>query len=557
MKLHRNGWLATASIYLVLALLGCTKEKKSETKEIDTAGLQGIDYAKKAIALNLNDEPKNLDAQKASDEVAIMVLSHTGEGLTRLDQKSNPIPATAESWDQKSTTEYIFKIRPTARWSDGKTVTAHDFEYAWKRGLDPALASEYAFFLYPLKNAKAANEGKRPLSDVGVQAIDDTTLKVTLESPTGYFLRLLGFPTFQPARKDIIEKHKDKYAAEAESLISNGAFTIREWKHNSSIKMQKNQHYWNREQIALNEINMPYLIRDDNSEYAMFKDGKYAIMRAISKELLPDAQSNKLQIRKYNVGTVWYFQLNTTRRLFANQNFRKAIQVGLDRNEYITQVNGIPGTKPAFGIIPDYMPGITKTFGEEFDRSFKDANIELAKQYLATAKKELNLSDFPEIQVLGSDASTTRRDLEYFQRYMKEKLGLNLKLDFQTFKVRLERTDRKEFDIVLSGWGPDYLDPMTFADLFTSWNANNNTGWKSAAYDAHIKKSQVSTDQKIRMESMAAADRILIEEAPIVAIHQAARVYVQDPRLVGVIRSPVGADPDFYYAKISDKVASK
>jgi oligopeptide transport system substrate-binding protein len=572
MKISRSINMAALFGVAALAVSSCTSQcsKKPETSSSttagqeksaeqvpDTSGLKGVDVARKAVALNFLDEPKNMDAQKASDQVAIMILSHTNEGLTRLDQSSNPIPAVAESWEMKGETKYIFKIRPTAKWDDGKAVTAGDFEFAWKRGLDPKLASEYAFFLYPLKNAKAANKGEKPIDEVGVKAIDDSTLEVTLEQPTGYFIRTLNFPTFFPARKDFVEKQGEKYAAEAETLISNGPFKVTEWKHNSSIKLTKSETYWNKDQIALNEVNMPYLIRDENSEYNMFKDGKYALMQTIAKERLQDAQENKLQIRKYNVGTVWYFQINTTRALFANQNFRRALKVGIDRNEYVNQVNGIPGARPAYGLIPDYMPGVAATFGEEFDRSFKDADIAKAKEYLAAAMKEMNLKEIPEFSILGSDSTTSKRDLEYYQRYLKEKLGLNVKLDFQTFKVRLERTDRKDYDIVLSGWGPDYLDPMTFADLFTSWNGNNNTGWKSAEYDALIKKAQGTADNKVRMESMAKADKILIEQAPIINLFQAGRVYVQDPRLVGVIRSPVGADPDFYFARINETVANK
>lgn len=521
------------------------------------ATLKGVDVDRKAVAFNFLDEPKTLDAQKADDEVGIMILSHVGEGLMRNDPQNNPIPGLAESFEEKSPTHYVFKLRKGIQWSDGKPIVANDFVYAWRRGLDPKLASQYAFMLYPLKNARDINAGKAPIEKLAVKAVDDATLDVELESPTGYFLRILGFPTYQPVREDYIAAVGDKYAADADKLLFSGPYVIADWKHNSNIKLVKNKKYWNKDKIAIAEINMPYLIRDDNSEYNMFKEGKYGLMRTISKELLPDAQDNKLQIRKYSPGTVWYLQANVTRKVTGNKNFRKAIQAAFNRNEFVTQVIGIPGAKPAFGLIPDYMPGVQKTFGEEFVRDFKDGNVEEAKKYLEAAKKELGLTEFPEIDLLASDTSTTRRDCEYFQRYFKEKLGLNIKLDFQTFKVRLERSERKDFDIVVSGWGPDYMDPMSFADLFTSWNGNNNTGWSNHQYDELIKKAMGSSDQSIRMTAMADAEKILIGEAPIIPYLQASRVYVQDARLVGVVRNQVGADPDFYFAKIVDSVAKK
>jgi len=553
-----------------LTLSACTKKSSTpetastaatETKDAaaivpENAAIQGIDVARKAVAINLVDEPKTLDAQKADDTIALTILNHVQEGLVRMDARNVVVPGMAESWKETSPTSYEFKLRTTNVWSDGKPVTAGDFVYAWQRGVDPKTASPYAFILFYLKNAQAINEGKMPLDQLGVKAVDDHTLVVTLENPTGFFLRVLPFATYAPSRKDIVELHGEKYAADADKIPFNGPWTITEWNHNASIKLVKNEKYWNKDAIAINEINMPYLIRDENSEYNMFKAGKYALMQTISKELLPNAQESKFQIRKYNSGTVWYLQVNTTRPTTANKNLRKAIQFALDRNEFVTQVIGIPGAKPIYGIIPEYFPGVAKSYGEEYPLSFKDSDLETAKKHLAAAKKELGVAEIPEISILASDSNTARRDMEYVQRYLKEKLGLQIKLDFQTFKVRLERSDRKDFDIVYSGWGPDYLDAMTFADLHTSWNGNNNTGWKSAELDALIKTAMSSTDAKVRLDAMAKTEEILVEDAPIIPIYQAARVYVQDPRLVGVLRRTVGPDPDFYYARIVDTVAT-
>lgn len=518
---------------------------------------KAVDDVKKSVSLNFYDEPKTLDSAKATDTIAGMILGHTFEGLTRLDPGNKPFPGQAESWEMKGKTTYVFKIRKGALWSDGKPVTAHDFVYAWQRVVDPKTASEYAFILYAVKNGEAINSGKAKVDTLGVKALDDMTLQVDLERPTEFFLKLTAFGTYFPARRDIVEKFGENYAGDADKMVYNGPFTISSWKHNASLVMTKNDKYWNKDAIALNEIAMPYLIRDKNSEFNMFKDGKFAMTWSITKELLPQAQESKMQIRKYNYGTVWYLQFNTTRKITGNKNFRKAMQYAMNREEFVKQVQGIPGSKPIYGIIPEYMPGVNKRYGEEFPLTMKEAQIAKAKEYLAKAKKELGLKEFPEIAVLASDADDVRRDMEYFQRYYKEKLGLNLKLDFQTFKVRLERTTNKDFDIVNSGWGPDYLDAMTFADLYASWNGNNNSGWKNAQYDGLIKKAMDSVDPKERLQAMSDAEKVLVEEAPIAPYYQQFRVYTQNPRLLGVLRRSVGADPDFYYAKIGPAVASK
>src|SRR5690606_22350778 len=154
---------------------------------------------------------------------------------------------------------------------------------------------------------------------------------------------------------------------------------------------------------------------------------------SMTKELLPEAQKSKMQIRKYNYGTVWYFQFNTTRKVTGNKNFRKALQLAMNRDEFVKQVEGTPGTKPIYGLIPEYMPGVKKRYGDEFPMKFADAQINQAKTHLELAKKELNIKEFPQLSILASDADNVRRDMEYFQRYFKEKLGLNFKLEFHTF----------------------------------------------------------------------------------------------------------------------------
>ena len=554
-----NRYKIFAVALCVLTFAACTKKNNSKTEETNNQATKSdaIDLAKRSVAMNFIEEPKNMDPQRAADTVGLTILGHSNEGLTRLDPRNKPFPAQAQEWQLKSKTQYVFKIRKGALWNDGKQVTAHDFVYAWQRGLDPKTASEYAFILYPLKNAEKINAGKLTTDKLGVKAIDDLTLEVNLERPVGYFLRLLSFPTYFPTRKDYVEKYADKYAADADKLPYNGPFTISQWTHNSSLTLTKNQNYWNASNIWLNEIRMPYLIRDENSEFNMFKDGKFAFVRTITKELLPNAQKNKMQIRKYNTGAVWYFQLNNKRKITGNKNFRKALQAAMNRAEYVKQVNGIPGNKPAFALIPSYMPGVNATYGEEYPVAFEDGNVTLAKQYLEKAKKELGIEKFPPLNVLASEAETVRRDMQYFQRYFKETLGLDFQLDFQTFKVRLERSDRGDFDLVNSGWGPDYLDAMTFADLFASWNKNNNTGWTSKKYDDLVKKAMNSIDAKERLDAMAEANGILVDEAPIVPYFEQARVYVQNPQLIGLIRRTVGPDPDFYYAKIAEPVANK
>ena len=515
---------------------------------------QSIDYDRRYVAFNLPDEPKSLDPQLAHDNIANMILAHTNEGLTRLDASGKPFPAVAEKWTIEDGKIYTFKLRDEAKWNDGKAVRAQDFLFGWQRALDPKLSAQYASMLFRIKNAEAINSGKLPMSALGVKVIDDRTLRVELNNPTGYFLTLLSFSTFYPARADFVDKLGVKYATNANALLSNGPFFVKSWKPNSSIQLQKNSSYWNRDKIWLNTIDMPYLIRDQSTEFNMFKDRKFAFVWRISKEQLPVAQRSKMQIRRFNSGIVWFFRLNTTRPPMSNLKFRKALQIGINRDEFARSVQGLPGATRAVGIIPSYMPGFERTYGEEYPINFRDGRHEEAKKLLAEAKKELGLKSFKPIKILASDTGNARRDMEYFQSYLKEKLGLEVELDFQTFKTRLQRTGKLDFDIVNSGWGPDYLDAMTFADLFTGWNANNNTGWNSKVYDNHIKAAMEAAEPKKRLDHMHAANELLIEAVPIIPYLEESAVYVQDPRLIGIIRRAVSPDIDFYFARLKKTV---
>ena len=534
---------------------GCTCDRtqlKNPSQSSPSSDAKAIDVAKKSISLNFIEEPRSLDAQKATDTVGLMILNHIGDGLMRLDPKSKPIPAVAESFELKSPTEYVFKLRANAKWDDGKDIVAQDFVYAWRRAVDPKVASEYAFFVYKIKNGEAINKGTQKIDTLGVQALDDRTLAVQLESPTIYFLSLLSFPTFFPQRQDIVEKFKNAFASDFDKMSFNGPFKITEWNHNSSLVMTKNQMYWNKDAIFLNEIKMPYLIKDENSEYNMFKDGKYALTYSSPKEILPDAQAQKYQIRSYNAGAIWYFQFNTERKVTGNKNLRKAIHYAIDREEFVSKVNGVPGTKAMYGLIPSYLPGVQSTYGEEYGiKHASKPDLIKAKNFLALAKKELGITEI-KLSLLVNDTAAWRRDAEYYQRSLKEKLGIDIQIDIQAFKVRLDRTVKKDYDFTLFGWGPDYLDPMTYADLLTSWNANNSSGWKSEKYDALIRKASASLDAKERMDDFFAAEKIMLEDLPFVPIFEQMRIYFQDPRLTGVIRLPISPDPNFYYARIAE-----
>jgi oligopeptide transport system substrate-binding protein len=446
------------------------------------------------LSLAMTGEPPNLDTTKATDAESFFVLGHTMEGLTRYDKSGKIVPGVAESWtiNEKTAT---FKLRKNAKWSDGSPITAKDFIFAWKTALDPKTASEYSFILYPIKNAEAINTKKAPLNDLGVIAKDDHTLEVTFEKPCGYFISLTSFATYMPIKEEFYKAQNGRYAADAANLLYNGPFVLTKWIHGASLQMDKNPNYWNAAAIKLTKIDVPFITPDDSARFNLFKTAKIDILN-LSKDNLQNAQRENFGLSKFSDGTLFFMRFNMRDgRVTANKKLRKAISLAINFNDYISKVIGIPGTLRGTGLVPTYMMGVNKTFRAEHPITPPKQNLAEAKKLIEEAKAELKVKGPLTLVWLTGDSSTTTKEAEYFQSVFKRDLGIDLKIDKQIFKQRLAKSSAGEFDIEAAGWGPDYGDPMTFVDLFTTWNNNNNGKYASKEYDALVRKAMVTANQ--------------------------------------------------------------
>lgn len=499
---------------------------------------------KNTLTIAMSGEPPELNATKATDSESFFILGHTMEGLTRVGADGKPAPGVAEKWEitEKGAT---FWLRKNALWSDGKPVTAHDFVYSWQTVVNSKNASEYAFILYPIKNAETINTKKTAVETLGVQAEGDHTLKVTFEKPCGYFLALTSFATYFPVRKDFHEKQGEKYGAEANTLLYNGPFMLTEWVHGAKLKLEKNPNYWNAATIKLAKIDIPYITPDDSARFNLFKDKKTDVL-GLNKDNLQTAQREGFRLKKFADGSVFFLEYNFLQgRILNNKNLRKALQSVFNAEEFVNKVIGVPGTQPGLTLIPQYMTGKKELFRQDYPIQRQPVDIEAGKKFLAAAMKELKLKEVPALVWLTGDSPTSSKEAEYFQNLFKTTLGIELRIDKQIFKQRLAKMSAGEFDIVSAGWGPDYNDPMTFADLLTSWNENNRGRWKNAQYDELIRKAQGTTNQTTRMDAMAAAEKLMLEEMPILPLFERSVVYTHADHVQGIVRRQVGFDPDY------------
>ena len=514
------------------------------------AGSVNADVPKNIVNFAIQQEPPQLDSTKATDQQSIFVLGHIKEGLVSYGKAGEVIPGVAEKW-KVTDKEVVFNLRKNSKWSNGKPVTAKDFVFAWKKALEPKNASEYAFFLYPIKNAEAVNKGTATPDTLGVSTPDDYTIKIELEKPCAYFVSLTGFPTFLPVNEEFYNEKAGKYGSEAENLIANGAFILTKWVHGAALTLDKNPSYWNKAAIAVDRIDIPYVTTDNSALFNFFKDKKIDVVERLGKEDLAKAQAEKFKMRNYADGSVWFLEYNFREgKITRNRNLRKAIQAVFNPEEFVTKVVSIPGTKPARGLIPSWVAGVKDTFRKEFVVPNKKPDLAAAKKYLEAAKKELG-GVIPPLVWLTSDTPLAARESEYFQNLLKSTLGLEIRIDKQIFKQRLAKMSSGEFDIVSAGWGPDYSDPMTFADLMTTWNENNRGKFDSAEYDKLIREAQATSNQKKRMEAMAAAEKIALEEQAIMPTYERTVVYLVNDRVQGVVRRAIGPDPDFHFAKLA------
>ncbi|MBS4537002.1 peptide ABC transporter substrate-binding protein, partial [Clostridium sp. D2Q-11] len=371
--------LLVFAMVFTLALAGCSgEEDANEPEEKETPANEGQsseDSGEEKLAeeqvlrVNWQSEPPSLDPQLTQDHTSSNILNDALEGIIRLDEDGVPKQGSgmAESWEESEDgTKITFKLRD-AKWSDGEPVTANDFEFTWKRALNPDTASTYAFMAYGIKNGEAYNTGEITNADeVGVKAIDDKTLEVTLERPDPTFISKLQNSTLFPIREDLVEKWGDKYGSEVDYMVFNGPFVITEWEHESQLNMEKNPDYWNVENVKLDRIE-GIMVRDSNTRMNLYETGELDIVEVPDQYL----EQYKDKLNTYPEASTFYYTFNVENEFFSNQKIRNAFAMAVDRikiQEARTQ--GIQ--PPAWAFVPPGMPGPE-------GKTFREANGELIK----------------------------------------------------------------------------------------------------------------------------------------------------------------------------------
>ena len=553
MKKTRIMALIMTAIMTGTLLLGCTKTKENEGEKPGDGNTPVVEETvEQKIVYNLGADPKTIDPQLNSAVDGSTIIHNAFEGLMREDENSKIVPGTAEKYEVSDDgTVYTFHIRKDAKWSDGKPVVAGDFEYAWKRALNPKVAAEYAYQLFYIKNGAAYYNQEKvggkvaTAEDVGVKVIDDNTLEVTLEAPVPYFLSLAAFPTYFPVRKDIIEGNEEKWTLKPDTYISNGPFKMSEWKEKESITFVKNENYWDVKNVKLETLEVK-LIDDQITYLNAFKSGEIDVIESPPQAEIPTLlDEGTAKIYPY-LGTYFYV-INVSDKAkdvdpkaaeaLSNPKFRKALSLAIDKQLIVDKV-AQGGQAPATSYVP---AGILDSIGKEFQKEYssKGANIEEAKKLLAEAGYP-NGEGAPTITFTFNTDQGHQNIAQAVQDMWKTNLGINVELKNEEWAVFQDTRNNFQYSIARHGWIADYNDPMTFLDMWTTGNGQNNAGYSNKEYDKLIAQAKVELDDAKRTELLHKAEDILMDESPIIPLYYYTNVLCIDKNVKGTYKSPLG-----------------
>lgn len=509
------------------------------------------DEVQQVLKLNLsNGEPTSIDPAKAFDDDSMEVVNNLFEGLTRLDKNHQPKPAVAERIEESEDgLTYTFHLRDNAKWSNGEPVTAEDFEYAWKRVMDPETASSAAHLMFFIKNAEDYNEGKASVDEVGVEAKDDKTLVVELEEPTPFFVQLTAYTPFAPVYKKGVEGEKNPFGA-AKGYVSNGPFKIKSWKHDDKIVAEKNEHYREADRVQLATIQWK-MVTEATTAYQMYQSGELHMGEApgeIPTDLTPRLIENgKAQVT--DSSGLEFYRFNVEEEPFTNKKIRKAFALAIDRKAIVEQVvQG--GQKPAYAFV---APGTVSRAGD-FRKNGKDYvqddQIEQAKQLLKEGMEEEGWEKLPKVTILYNSDDKHKKVAEAIQEMWRKHLSADVELQSREVKVYFDDQKSGNYVVSRSSFLPDYNDPYNYLESFQSDHSMNRTGWRDEIYDQLLEQARGETEEEKRMELLHQAEARLLEEMPIFPLYYYNSVVIQKPGVKNILRHIVGPN-DYRFAKIT------
>ena len=487
--------------------------------------------AEQELYIGIGTEPEGLDPHIVTGVTEHYVLLSLFEGLTTVHPETLAIkPGVALNWDvSKDGLRYIFYLDPEARWSNGDPLTAEAFLFAYERILSPAMGAPYAYMLYCIRGAEAFNKGElTDFAKVGLSSPEPHTLIIDLEAPTPYLLSLPTHYTWFPLHKPTVLANGDMTSRISKwtkpgNMVSNGPFTLAAWRLNHSIYVSKNPYYNGAETVQLNGIHFLPIATD--AEERAFRADQLHISSTVPIPRIDWYRKNQPERMRFDTYLgVYYYLINTERGPLKDPRVRKALAYSIDR-ESITEHVLKAGQKPAYHFTPPNTGGYTAEVKLPYDP-------DLARQLLAEAGFPGG-EGFPKFELLFNTSESHATIAVAIQQMWKEELGIEIGLYNQEWKVYLATRKARKFDIVRAAWIGDYVDPNTFLSLVTSENGNNHSNWGDSKFDDLIRQAASEQDQAARFALFQKAEKILIDEMPVIPIYFYVRSTLIDEAVKG------------------------
>jgi oligopeptide transport system substrate-binding protein len=489
-----------------------------------------ISPGKDTLEINIGSEPPTLDWSLATDSTSYTIILNIMSGLTKFGKDLRPEPDLAEGWEISEDGKTItFHLRKDVFWTDGKPLKAKDFEYSWKRLLNPKTGASYAYSLYDIEGAEEYNTGKEnDLQKIGVRALNDYTLAVKLKRPASYFFSLLTFMSTFPIRQDVIEKHGVKWT-DPKNIVTLGAFKLSTWRHHEKILLSKNPNYFG-DKPKINKVEM-IMNENPTSSLALYEDGELDFLDGRN---IPTLEVPRLRLSpEFKTAPQFrgnYVGFNTNKPPFDNPLVRRAFSAAIDRARLAELIQG--AGVPTTSWIPQGMLGYNAEIGVKF-------NPEQARAWIAQAGYK-DGNGFPRVVFLYPDVGNSRIIAEALQSMWKTYLGVEVELQNQEWKIYLSTLDTDPPPVFRAGWGADFPDPHNFMSMFECNSGNNRTRWCNHEYDKVVEKAAEEENPEKRIALYREAQQILTEnDVPIAPILISIQQTMVKPYVVGLNPNPL------------------
>ena len=531
-----------------------SNNQNSETPETETPA----EPAGKTLRVSMAGAPADINPLTASTTEAAEILGSMYEGLVRQNAEGQVLPGSglAEDWTiSEDGTVYTFTLRD-ATWSDGTPITADQFVYCWERVLAPETASQYAYMLYVIKNATAYNVGElTDFEQVGVKALDEKTLEVTLEAPTDYFLEMLVIPQYGALPVGYAEEMGANMFLDTEHMVCNGPFICTEWTPDVSMTFVKNENYWDADSVKLAGLKYDFVM-DTNTIINLYETGELDVM-LVQPEFL-DTYREAAGFVSVTEPVTEYLKFNFDNEYFANENIRRAFSLALDRVTYMEDFMRT-GSTPAYAYVPDSIKGpagegFRGTYGDlYYDIGTNEGAAQEAKDLLAKGLEEVGktFEEFNQgLSLVIGEGDLNLKTAQVFQEFWKTNLGVDVEVRSMRYALRQEAYDTRDFTLGKEGWGADYNDAQSFIELFETESPYNDCGYSNPEFDAIMAQVKTSTGDE-RQQLLQEAERILVEEDFCIApTFYQTRSWVCKDNVSGIVRQGIGLRCDYKWAVV-------